>query len=89
MEFMFIGNPNDPTDNIGQVVFRGVKFPLNVPVKVDDPKTIAKLMGNHHFVISDGGKVHHQVAAPKLIVPKAPEIAVPDAAAKKRSRKAA
>ena len=90
MEFMFIGNPNDPTDNVGQIVFRGVRFPLNVPVKVEDPKTVEKLMGNHHFVIRDGGKIHHQVVTPNLVIPKEPGIVMPGAPAKqKRSRKAA
>ena len=93
MEFKFIGNPTDPTDNRGEVTYRGIRFPLNVPVKVDDPAAVKKLMANHHFAMVDGGKTHHQVATPKLIVPKEPDLVVPDVVASvakpKRARKSA
>ena len=90
MEFKFIGNPLDPTDNKGEVSFYGIRFPLNIPVKVTDPNQIKKLMGNNHFVIVDGPVTHHQVVAPKLIVPKDPVLVVPGAVAKpKRARKSA
>ena len=90
MEFKFIGNPNDPTDNKGEVSFYGIRFPLNIPVKVDNPVAIKKLLGNHHFAVVDGPVTHHQVVAPKLIVPKEPVLVVPGAVAKpKRARKSA
>ena len=88
MEFKFVGNPNDPLDNKGEVTLYGVRFPLNIPVRVDNPVAIKKLMGNGHFVMVDGGKTHHQVK--KLIVTDEPALVVPGLVAKpKRVRKTA
>lgn len=89
MEFKFIGNPNDPLDNKGAVSFYGIVFPLNVPVKVDNPVAIKKLMGNHHFAIcGSDGKTHVQVPVAGLILPKEPEIMAPAAIAAKPKRAA-
>lgn len=90
MEFKFIGNPNDASDNKGAVSFYGIIFPLNVPVKVEDPTAIKKLMGNNHFAVVDGGKTYHQNPAPKLILPKpVEEGAVVTAPKTKRARRPA
>ena len=91
MEFKFIGNPHDPTDSKGEVSFYGMRFPLNIPVKVENPKAIEKLMGNNHFAICGGdGKTHVQVKPAKLIVPKEAGLILPGAIAKpKRGRKSA
>ena len=95
MEFKFIGNPRDPNDNKGAVTFYGITFPLNIPVKVDNPVAIKKLMGNTHFACVENGKTYVQMPVAKLIVPKAPELVAvagdgPAAPAKpKRGRKAA
>lgn len=69
MQFKYIGNPY-AIDNRGEVTAFGVRFPLNVPVDVESPHAIKKLMGNGHFAVVDGGKTHYQV--PQLIVPGAP-----------------
>ena len=89
MEFKFIGNPNDANDNKGVVSFHGLVFPLNVPVKVDNPATIKKLMGNGHFAICGAdGKTHVHVQ--RLIAPDEPVLVVSGAVAKsKRGRKPA
>lgn len=87
MEFMFIGNPLDSKDNKGEVTAYGVRFPLNIAVKVDNPAAIKKLMGNNHFVIVDGGKPLHPVK--KLIVPEDPALIIPTAAKPKRRKVAA
>ena len=89
MEFKFIGNPNDPRDTMGEAVMFGIRFPLNIPVKVDNPKAIEKLMGNGHFAICGAdGATHVQVK--KLIVPDEPALIVPGAVLKsKRGRKPA
>lgn len=74
MEFKFIGNPADATDNRGELWFRGIRFPLNIPVPVTDPVTIQKLMGNNHFAIcGPDGKTHMQIPAADLILPKSVE----------------
>lgn len=89
MEFKFIGNPTDLTDNRGEVTYRGIRFPLNVPVKVDDAAAIQKLMANHHFaVVGADGKTHVQVPTEVkgLIVPKS-ELVVDAAVKPKRGRK--
>ena len=84
MEFKFIGNPLDPTDNKGEVTFYGIRFPLNIAVKVDNPAAIKKLLGNNHFAVVDGPVTHHQVK--KLIVPDEPALIVPTAVAAKPKR---
>jgi hypothetical protein len=72
MQFKFVGNPR-AMDNRGSITAFGVSFPLNVPVTVDDPMAIKKLMGNDHFVIVDGAKSFYQgsklVDAPALVAP--------------------
>lgn len=83
MEFKFIGNPRDASDNKGEVTVYGIRFPLNIPVKVDNPAAIKKLMGNHHFAIcGSDGQTHVQVN--ELALPAAPALVVPGV---KRARK--
>ena len=69
MEFKFIGNPLDSRDNIGGVTLYGIRFPLNVAVKVDDPAAIKKLMGNNHFAICGADGATHVQMPGALIVP--------------------
>ena len=69
MEFKFIGNPLDSRDNIGGVTFYGIRFPLNVAVKVDNAAAIEKLMGNNHFAICGADGVTHVQTPAALIVP--------------------
>lgn len=67
MQFKYVGNPHDMYDRRGGAVAFGIEFPLNIAVDVTNPRIIAKLMGNHHFVAVDGGVTFHQ--APRLIIP--------------------
>lgn len=69
MQFKYIGNPY-ALDNRGEITAFGVRFPLNIPVDVESPHAIKKLMGNHHFAAVEGGQTFYQ--APQLIVPGAP-----------------
>ena len=69
MEFKFIGNPLDARDNIGGVTLYGVRFPLNVAVKVDDPAAIKKLMGNNHFAICGADGATHVQMPGNLVLP--------------------
>jgi len=88
MEFKFIGNPVDPRDNRGEVTFYGIRFPLNIPVKVDNPVAIQKLMGNSHFAIcGSDGKTHVAMAPKSIVLPKEPSLIVTPRA--KRNRKVA
>jgi hypothetical protein len=71
MEFKYIGNPH-VVDNRGELMMFGIRFPLNVPIKVEHEWIAKKLMGNDHFAIcGPDGETHVQVKAPKLILPEA------------------
>ena len=49
--FRFVGNgDNDPSE----VTFRGVTFPKDKPVNVDDDVLADKLRGNSHFEVVKG-----------------------------------
>jgi hypothetical protein len=93
MEFKYIGNPH-VVDNRGELTMFGIRFPLNVPVKVEHEWIAKKLMGNDHFAIcGPDGETHVQVKAPKLILPESMTVSASagvDGAVKaaKRSRKA-
>lgn len=88
MEFKFIGNPADPSDNRGEVAFYGIRFPLNIPVKVENPAAIQKLMRNNHFAIcGSDGKTHVALSDMGIVLPKEPSLIVPPRS--KRNRKAA
>lgn len=54
MKATFIGNGKDDPDKI---VMLGYIFPKGVAVEVDEPRAIAKLMGNTHFKVEDAPRM--------------------------------
>lgn len=53
MQVKFIGNPVDPSDNRGFIVWAGERFDLNIPRDLPDGKVFAKIPTNSHFVVVD------------------------------------
>lgn len=51
MQVKFIGNPVDPSDNRGFIVWAGERFDLNIPRDLPDGKVFAKILTNSHFVV--------------------------------------
>lgn len=53
MKVKFIGNPADPSDNRGFIVWAGERFDLNVPRELPEGKIFEKLPSNSHFTVVD------------------------------------
>lgn len=49
-KFTFIGNPRNPSDQRGELSFRGITFRRGEAVEVKDGAIAEKLRGNPHFV---------------------------------------
>lgn len=51
MQVKFIGNPADPSDNRGFIVWAGERFELNVVRELPEGKAFAKIPTNSHFQV--------------------------------------
>ncbi len=51
MQVQFIGNPADPSDNRGFIIWAGERFDLHVPRDLPDGKAFAKILTNSHFQV--------------------------------------
>jgi hypothetical protein len=63
MKVKFIGNPRNPSDNRGFIIWAGERFDLNVPRDLPEGKAFAKLASNSHFQVVAGAEEPPEPAA--------------------------
>jgi len=68
MKVKFIGNPLNPDDNRGFIIWAGERFDLNVPRELPEGSAFAKIPHNGHFEVVEEAKPEAEPSSEETMV---------------------